>query len=157
MNKINEKDPVAISQMFEIATQFPDSMSVPPECLNNNVSGAVLLLRMQHLGNLVRLMFVVKGVKLDGTIGWTRSASHVVEADIDGEPSCLKHISGARGKIPVWVTKTCSIENPASCINAVLKHPDGTSVPAVSCYDDGVGPHEFHAKKGKSEQQKVFH
>ena len=116
---------------------------------------------MREVGDRVLQLNARKALKADGTIDWTRWASHVVEADGgDGADDniFLRHISGAKGKCPAWVTADCVIESPSSCMGAMLKHAsDGTSVSAISCFDDlEEGPYKFHVKKGKDAQHACF-
>ena len=157
MNKINLHDPQAIPQMFQVAVQMEDSFSWPPSVQGKDLNGAVLLLRMQYLNHRIWRLFEHRALKPNGEVDWPRFASHVVVMNFsDGKPGGLRHIGGAECNILAWCTAECSIQTPYSCMQAILKHPDGSQVNASTLYAEGTGPHQCHVKRNKTDQSECF-
>lgn len=78
LNRINMRDPNAISNLFELAGQLPEGMRYPSGFLNKALSRQLFLRRFADLSDRIREFKSTGALADHGTVDYSKFASYVV-------------------------------------------------------------------------------
>lgn len=154
LNKINMRDPNAISNLFELAGQLPEGASYPSGFLNTALSSQLFLRRFADLGDRIRKLKSTGALADDGTVDYSKFASYVVVWGEGSVATEVVHIDGDRAALPKSLVVTPSFRMEAACQELSSSLVEGQcKLSLVGLFPAGPGPHR-HAPPSKPKRWK---